>query len=68
MNTNDGYLNRIRTAAAEREFAQFVLEQAKADLREQIRCALALGASASDLAAATGLPLSEIQKLGHTGP
>jgi hypothetical protein len=64
----DEHLKRIRAAAAERILRLSELDQVKANLREQIRQALALGLTASELAAASGLPLQEIQDLARTGP
>ena len=47
---------------------QFDLDHADAFLRKEIREGLARGVPASDLAAASGLPLKEIEKIGQAGP
>lgn len=64
----DEHINRVRAAAAKRKSLQSDLDHAKARLREQIRQGLDEGLTASDLAAASGLPPEEIQQIGLSRP
>jgi hypothetical protein len=68
QSTRDECVNRVRVAAADKESLQFDLDHADAFLRKEIREGLARGVPASDLAAASGLPLKEIEQIAQAGP
>jgi hypothetical protein len=62
----DERLNRVRSAAADKEWQEFQLDNADADLRDAVREALAAGIHAEDLAAAAELPLKQIRSIGRS--
>jgi hypothetical protein len=62
----DERTRKVRLAAADKESAQFALDNADADLRDAIREALAEGAPVADLAESSDLPPHKIKKLGRS--
>ncbi|MCG2623354.1 hypothetical protein LVY72_15765 [Arthrobacter sp. I2-34] len=61
----DERLIRVRSAAADKEWQEFQLDNADADLRDAVREALAAGIQAEDLAAAAELTLEQIRAIGR---
>jgi hypothetical protein len=60
------YEDRIRTAMADREWAQFQLDNADADLGDAVREALASGVRAEELAEPAGLTPRQIRHFGQS--
>ncbi|MFD1213987.1 hypothetical protein ACFQ36_18275 [Arthrobacter sp. GCM10027362] len=59
-------LNKVRSAAADKEWLQFQLDNADADLRDAIREALEAGIRAEDLVGAAELTLEQIRRIGRS--
>jgi hypothetical protein len=64
----DPRIVRVRVAAADKESVQFHFDNTEADLCDRIREGLAEGIPPRELAAASGLPLSQIKKIGRSRP
>ena len=63
----DEFIEKVRVAAADKESAQFQLDNAAADLLDLIREALNSGVPAADLTDPSGLTLKQIRRIcGHT--
>lgn len=62
----DERLIRVRNAAADKEWQEFQLDNADADLRDAVREALEAGVHAEELAAAAELTLEQIRTIGRT--
>jgi len=62
----DERLIKVRSAAADKEWQEFQLDNADADLRDAVREALAAGIHAEDLAAAAELTLEQIMAISRS--
>jgi len=59
--------DRVRTAMADKEWAQYQLDNAAADLGDAVRDALASGVPAEELAETAGLTAGQVRHLGQSG-
>jgi hypothetical protein len=62
----DERVNKVRNAAADKEWQEFQLDNADADLRDAVREALAAGVRAEDLAAAAELSIEQIRSIARS--
>ncbi|HEV7166876.1 MAG TPA: hypothetical protein VGN49_02805 [Micrococcaceae bacterium] len=64
----DELIEKVAVAAADKESAQFQLDNTAADLRDMVLAALASGVTAEELAGASGLTPQEIRRIRVDGP
>jgi hypothetical protein len=62
----DDQVNKVRSAAADKEWLQFQLDNADADLHDAVREALASGIRAEDLVGVAELTLEQIRMIGRS--
>jgi len=64
----DESIEKVAVAAADKESAQFQLDNSTADLRDMVLAALASGVTAEELAVASGLSVHEIRDITLKSP
>jgi len=64
----DESIEKVAVAAADKESAQFQLDNSSADLRDMVLAALASGVAVEELAVASGLSVHEIRNIRLKGP
>jgi hypothetical protein len=63
----DERVHKVRSAAADKEWQQFQLDNADADLHDAVREALSAGVQAEDLVGVAELTLEQIRMIGRSG-
>ena len=64
----DESIEKVAVAAADKESAQFQLDNSSADLRDMVLAALASGVTVEELVVASGLSVHEIRDITLKGP
>jgi hypothetical protein len=64
----DEAIEKVAVAAADKESAQFQLDNSTADLQDMVLAALASGFTVEEVAAASGLSVHEIRNIRHIIP
>jgi hypothetical protein len=64
----DESIEKVAVAAADKESAQFQLDNSTADLRDMVLAALASGVTVEELVVASGLSVHEIRDITLKGP